>query len=178
MAENVTLARPYAEAVFALAQGAGTLTSWSDVLSRLAVVAADAQVRDCLANPRVAPSGLVQLLAESSGVSLDAAQHSFVSLLVENERAALLPEISTMFHQKKNAHEGVQDALVTSAFPLDADAKSRLIGDLEARFGIRLNVSVEIDPELIGGVRIAIGDEVIDASVRGKLATMAAALQN
>ncbi|GAA5167186.1 F0F1 ATP synthase subunit delta [Viridibacterium curvum] len=178
MAENVTLARPYAEAVFALARDAGTLTQWSDVLSRLAAVAADAQVRDCLTNPRVAPSSLVQLLAESSGVSLDPAQHNFVSLLVENERAALLPEISTMFHQKKNAHEGVCDALVTSAFPLDAAAQSRLIGDLEARFGSRLNVSVAIDPELIGGVRIAVGDQVIDASVRGKLAAMAAALQN
>ncbi len=83
-----------------------------------------------------------------------------------------------MFKQHKNAHEGVRDALVSSAFPLDAEAQARLTADLEARFGIRLNVSVAVDPELIGGVRIAVGDKVIDASVRGKLAAMAAALHN
>lgn len=178
MAENVTLARPYAEAVFALARDAGTLAQWADVLQRLAQVAADPAVRDCLHNPRMTPAQLVQLLAESSGVSLSPEQHNFVSLLVDNERASALPEISELFNQHKNAHEGVRDALVTSAFPLDADAQARLIGDLETRFGTRLNVSVALDPELIGGVRIAVGDEVIDASVRGKLAAMAAALQN
>lgn len=178
MAENVTLARPYAEAVFALARDAGTLPSWADVLARLAVVAADAQVRDCLANPRVSPAGLVKLLAESAGTSLDNAQQNFVTVLVENERAALLPEINAMFTLLKGAHEGVRDAVVTSAFPISADAQAKLVGDLETRFGTRLNVSVAIDPELIGGVRIAVGDEVIDASVRGKLAAMAAALQN
>ncbi|GAB4061864.1 F0F1 ATP synthase subunit delta [Uliginosibacterium sediminicola] len=178
MAENVTLARPYAEAVFALARDAGTLDTWSGVLSRLAQVAADADVRDCLANPSLSPERLVQLLAESAGGALGAEQQAFVALLVQNERAALLPEISTMFHQLKNVHEGVRDAVVTSAFPLDAAAQAQLVGDLQSRFGTRLNVSVAVDPELIGGVRIAVGDAVIDASVRGKLAAMAAALQN
>ncbi|MEC5385007.1 F0F1 ATP synthase subunit delta [Uliginosibacterium sp. H3] len=178
MAENVTLARPYAEAVFALARDAGTLGPWADALQRLAAVAADPAARACLSNPRLTPAQLAQLFAESSGVSLSPEQHNFVSLLVENERAALLPEINTLFKLQKNVHEGVRDAQVTSAFPLDADAQARLAGDLETRFGTRLNVSVALDPELIGGVRIAVGDAVIDASVRGKLATMAAALQN
>lgn len=178
MAENVTLARPYAEAVFALARDAKALGLWAEVLQRLAAVAADPAVRACLSNPRLSPAQLTQLVVESSGVSLSPEQHNFVSLLVENERATLLPEIYALFKLHKNVHEGVRDAQVTSAFPLDADAQARLSGDLETRFGTRLNVSVALDPELIGGVRIAVGDAVIDASVRGKLATMAAALQN
>jgi F-type H+-transporting ATPase subunit delta len=178
MAENVTLARPYAEAVFALARDADALNPWDQLLQSLATVAADPSVRACLSNPRLSPAQLTQLLAESSGYVLNPQQQSFVSLLVENERATLLPEIHALFKLHKNVHEGVRDALVSSAFPLDADAQARLIGDLETRFGTRLNVSVAIDPELIGGVRIAVGDAVIDASVRGKLATMAAALQN
>jgi F-type H+-transporting ATPase subunit delta len=178
MAENVTLARPYAEAVFALARDADALNPWDQLLQSLATVAADPSVRACLSNPHLSPAQLTQLLAESSGYVLNPQQQSFVSLLVENDRATLLPEIYTLFKLHKNVHEGVRDAQVSSAFPLDADAQARLTGDLETRFGTRLNVSVAIDPELIGGVRIAVGDAVIDASVRGKLATMAAALQN
>ena len=178
MAENLTLARPYAEAVFALAREAGTLPSWADALQRLALVAADPEALACLSNPRIAADQLVKLVSESSGITLSQEQHSFVSLLVANDRAALLPEIKSLFTILKNTHEGVRDALVTSAFPLAADAQAKLVSDLEARFATRLNVSVVVDPELIGGVRIAIGDEVIDASVRGKLAAMAAALQN
>lgn len=178
MAENVTLARPYAEAVFALARDGGTLDAWMAVLDRLAAVAADPAASGFIASPDVSEEQTVRLLTESVGVTLAPEQENLVRVLVSNQRALLLPEIRDLFKLLKNAQEGVRDAIVTSAYALDDAAQSRLQSDLEARFGSKLRLAVQIDPELIGGVRVAVGDEVIDASVRGKLAAMAAALQN
>lgn len=178
MAENVTLARPYAEAVFALAREQGTLGVWASALTGLSAIAADPQVLECLGNPRATSSQVVQLLLQAAGISAGSEQANFVQVLVEADRAQFLPEITALFEQLKNAHEGVKEAIVASAFPIDDTTLARLTADIEAHFKSKVRVTVQIDPELIGGVRIAVGDEVIDASVRGKLATMAAALQN
>lgn len=178
MAENVTIARPYADAAFELARGAGALGPWSEALDRLAAIAADPQMRDCIADPKLTDDQLIQLVLGLAGEGLSAELQNFVRVLVTNERLQLLPEIRDLFVQLKNEHEGVQEAQIASAFPLDDATLANLKSDLEARFKTKLNVQVSVDPELIGGVRIAIGDEVIDASVRGKLANMAAALKN
>lgn len=178
MAENFTLARPYAEAVFALASESASLAVWAEVLASLAVVAADETMRECMLNPRLQNAQVTDLLVDAARVSLTTEQRGFVELLVENGRAALLPEIHSLFILRKNEVEGIKDAVVSSAFPIDEAMQKQLATDLEARFGSRLRISLTVDPELIGGVRVAVGDEVIDASVRGKLATMAAALKN
>lgn len=177
MAENVTIARPYADAAFELARGAGALGPWSEALDRLAAVAADSSMRACIKDPKLSDARLLQLVLDVSG-TLSADQQNFVRVLADNERLLVLPEIRDLFVALKNEHEGVLEAVIASAFPLDDATLTSLKSDLEARFKARLNVQVHIDPELIGGVRIAIGDEVIDASVRGKLANMAAALKN
>lgn len=178
MAENVTLARPYAEAAFARACEQGQLSSWADSLQRLALVLADADAQTCVANPQLSDEQIAVFLIGAAQGSLTEEQQNFVRILVENSRASLLPEIYALFRELKNAHEGVGDARVSSAFPLDEASIAKLTADLETRFKTKLHLTVTIDPELIGGVRIVIGDEVIDASVRGKLASMAAALQN
>ncbi|MDQ7989584.1 MAG: F0F1 ATP synthase subunit delta [Candidatus Dactylopiibacterium sp.] len=178
MAENVTLARPYAEAVFALAREAGALETWSGLLGRLADVVADAQVQACFGNPLLSSQQITRLLVESTGLEVSAEADNFVQLLVENDRAQVLPEIRTMFEELRSEHEGVRNAVVSSAFPIEADALATLTSDIEAFFKSKVRVSVVLAPELIGGVRIAVGDEVIDASVRGKLDSLAAALQN
>lgn len=177
MAENVTIARPYADAAFELARGAGALGPWSVALDRLASVAADPDMLACITSPKLSDDQLAKLALEVSG-DLSVEQQNFVRVLVDNERLQVLPEIRDLFVALKNEHEGVVEAQIASAFPLDDATLASLKADLEARFKTVLNVSVSIDPELIGGVRIAIGDEVIDASVRGKLANMAAALKN
>jgi F-type H+-transporting ATPase subunit delta len=177
MAENVTIARPYADAAFELARGAGALGPWSEVLDRLASVAADSTMLACINDPKLSADQLAKLVLDVAG-DLAAEQQNFVRVLVENERLQVLPEIRDLFVALKNEHEGVLEAEIASAFPLDDAALAALKAELEARFKARLNVTVSIDPELIGGVRIAVGDEVIDASVRGKLANMAAALKN
>ncbi len=178
MAENVTLARPYAEAAFAIARESGRLEAWQDFLARLVLVVADEQVSACIADPRFEPERLQRLLLDSTGVAASAEQSNFVRLLLDNERAMTLAEISHIFSNLLDAHQGTSDAVVTSAFPLDEASRLRLQADLEAHFGAKLRMQVKLDPALIGGVRITVGDEVIDASVRGKLAAMAAALQN
>ncbi len=178
MAENVTLARPYAEAAFQLAKGAAALPAWSQALGRLAAVSATAEMQTCISDPRLAPEQLAGLFVGVAGDSLAAEQQNFVRVLVDNDRLQVLPEIAELFEGLKNAHEGVREANVESAFPLDAAAVQAIVADLEKKFSCKIQATVTVVPELIGGVRIAIGDEVIDASVRGKLAAMATALKN
>ena len=177
MAENVTLARPYAEAAFQLARANSALGPWQQALDRMAAVAADAQMVECIGNPRLQTSQVSQLFLEVAG-SLSAEQQNFVRLLVDNERLQVLPEIRDLYVELKNGQEGVKEADIASAFPLDDATLKNLVAELEARFQCRIQATVSLDPELIGGVRIAVGDQVIDASVRGKLAAMATALQS
>lgn len=177
MAENVTLARPYAEAAFQLARANSALGPWQQALDRMAAVAADAQMLECIANPRLLSSQVAQLFLDVAG-SLSAEQQNFVRLLVDNDRLQVLPEIRDLYVELKNGQEGVQEADIASAFPLDDATLKNLVAELEARFKCKIQATVSLDPELIGGVRIAVGDQVIDASVRGKLAAMATALQS
>ncbi|MFN3984662.1 MAG: F0F1 ATP synthase subunit delta [Rhodocyclaceae bacterium] len=178
MAENVTIARPYAEAAFELARGADALAPWSEALDRLSAIVADTSMQACISDPNLSQDQLIRLVLDVAGEGLVPEQQNFVRVLVENDRLQVLPEIRDLFVDKKNGFEGVKEADIASAFPIDDASLANLKSDLEARFKARINVTVRIDPELIGGVRIAVGDEVIDASVRGKLANMAAALKN
>lgn len=177
MAENVTLARPYAEAAFQLAKGSA-LPAWSQALGTMAAVAGSDDMQSCIADPRLLPDQLTKLFVDVVGDGLSAEQQTFVRVLVDNDRLSVLPEIAALFESLKNTHEGVRDAEVESAFPMDAAAVQALVADLERKFNCKIQATVRVVPELIGGVRIAIGDEVIDASVRGKLAAMATALKN
>jgi len=177
MAENITLARPYADAAFQLARATSALGPWQQALDRMAAVAADAQMVECITNPRLLPAQVAQLFLDVVG-SVSAEQQNFVRLLVDNDRLQVLPEIRDLYVELKNGQEGVQEADIASAFPLDDATLKNLVAELEARFKCRIQATVSLDPELIGGVRIAVGDQVIDASVRGKLAAMATALQS
>lgn len=177
MAENITLARPYADAAFQLARATNALGPWQQALDRMAAVAADAQMVECIDNPRLQSSQVAQLFLDVVG-SVSAEQQNFVRLLVDNERLQVLPEIRDLYVELKNGQEGVKEADIASAFPLDDATLKNLVAELEARFQCRIQATVSLDPELIGGVRIAVGDQVIDASVRGKLAAMATALQS
>jgi F-type H+-transporting ATPase subunit delta len=175
--ENVTLARPYAEAAFKLARDSKALPAWKDALDRMAMIAADPETQRLIGNPKLSAAQLAQFFFDIAGKVSDD-KKNFVQVLIENERLQLLPEIRDLFVKLKNEHEGVKEAHITSAFPLDDAALKKLVAELEPRFNCKLNAQVTVDPELIGGVKVAVGDEVIDASVRGKLAAMATALKN
>ncbi len=178
MAEIATIARPYAQAAFRLAEASdGGLTQWSTALSRLAQVADAVEVKHLIGNPRVTAKQLTELLISLAG-DANAQMQRFVSTLVEGNRVPALPAISVQFEALKNAKEGGVDARIDSAFDIDAAQLAALVTDLEKRFKRKIRPQVHIDKELIGGIRVTVGDEVIDGSVKGKLATMSAALKS
>lgn len=177
MAESTTIARPYAEAVFRLADQGGALKAWSDMLASMAQVAGNPDVRVAISDPKLTAAQVTELfISLCRGISEEG--RNLVKLLVENRRLAVLPEVHALFEALKNQREGVLEAQIYSAYPLDDAQKAKLVADLEAKFKQRINVEVAVDPELIGGVKAVIGDQVIDASVRGKLAAMAVALKS
>jgi F-type H+-transporting ATPase subunit delta len=176
MAEIATLARPYAEAVFKLADESGRLDEWSGWLATLAEVAGNADVRACLGNPQVSAAQLVALVLAGFGGEPPAEPRNLVELLVRNRRLELAPEIREQFESLKLERQGVIDAEVESAFPLDQTQLATLVAELERRFRRKVRPQVRVAPELIGGARITVGDEVIDGSVRAKLAAMATAI--
>lgn len=180
MAENLTLARPYAEAAFQLARGADSagLKAWSERLQQLATVTARPEMLECFGNPRFTPQQLTSLCLDVAGEGLTPDQQNFVRVLVDNDRLTVVSEIAALFEELRSAHEGSKDAEISSAFPIDDVALKALVTGLERKFSCKVQATVTLDPTLIGGVRIAVGDEVIDASVRGKLAAMATALKN
>ena len=178
MAESVTIARPYAQAVFRLAKERGSLATWSDRLQRLVAIAQDPEMAKVVGNPKFSAAQVAEVFISVSGEPTDSELISFIGLLAENERIEVLPEIRELFEQFKSEEEGVKDALICSAFPLDAAQLNNLVSQLEVHFSCKLQPRVEVDAALIGGVKVAVGDEVLDATVRGKLDAMATALKN
>ena len=176
MAEIATLARPYAEAAFRLADAGGALAAWSGTLRTLAQVAGHPDMQECLAKYDLTKGQLRELFLSLCPGGLSAEAKNFVQLLIEYNRLTLLPEIFAQFEALKNEREGVVDAQISSAFALEGTQLADLVADLEKRFKRKINPQVSIDRDLIGGVRVVVGDEVIDGSVRGKLNAMAAGL--
>ncbi|MDZ7583362.1 MAG: F0F1 ATP synthase subunit delta [Thiobacillus sp.] len=177
MSELSTLARPYAEAVFRLARGEKDLAGWSSRLQSLALIVSDAQVARLIADPAVPAGRVAGLIVEVAGGDLGEHGGNFVKVLAENDRLSLLPEIDAQFEALKANAEGTLEATITSAQELSQAQLDDLVAGLETRFDRAVNVQVAVDPELIGGAVIAIGDQVIDGSVKGRLQRMSFALQ-
>ena len=175
MAELATVARPYAEALFRVAQS-GNMAAWSELVSELAQVGANPDVQAFAANPNVTSRDLTATLTSLVKSPMTPEAANFLQMLAENGRISLLPQIGVQFQVLKNAQLGAADAEITSAFPLDDAQVTQLVGTLEKKFGRKLNPTVTVDPSLIGGVRVLVGDEVLDTSVRAKLQQMHAAL--
>jgi F-type H+-transporting ATPase subunit delta len=175
MAELATVARPYAEALFRVAQ-TGDMAAWSELVSQLAQVGANPDVQAFAANPKLTSSDLVATLSSLVKAPVTPEATNFLTMLAENGRISLLPEIGAQFQALKNAQAGAADAEIASAFALSDAQVAELVSALEKKFGRKLNPTVTVDPSLIGGVRVLVGDEVLDTSVRAKLQQMHAAL--
>ncbi len=177
MAELATIARPYADALFK-AQGSD-LTGTAVWLDRLAAVAENAQLLQFADSPKVEVAQVFDVIAGVAGGAnspLPEAAKNFLRLVIENARLPALPEIARQFRSLKNVADGTTDAVVYSAFALDAQAVTEVTSTLERRFGRKLIVKVELDPSLIGGIRAVVGDEVLDTSVKARLEQMKVAL--
>lgn len=174
MAELATIARPYAEALFqAVASEAVQASEWLD---ELAVVAGNEELKQFADNPKVSAEQIFDVISGVLKTQLSVAGQNFLRLVIENGRLTALPEIASQFRVLKNLRAGVADATVYSAFAIEPAELSELIGLLERRFERKLNLTVELAPELIGGIRVAVGDEVLDTSIKARLEQMKAAL--
>lgn len=174
MAELATIARPYAEALYqAAGADAAVLTPQIDAL---AAVAGNAELRQFADHPKVPASQVYDVIIGVVGLELDPRAANLLRTVIENGRLVALPEVAAQFRTLVNASGGVSDATVHSAFPLDDAQLAEVTASLEKRFGRKLNAHVVVDPELIGGVRVVVGDEVLDTSVRARLEQMKAAL--
>ena len=177
MAEIATIARPYAEALFKA--GGATSAALLDEVTALAAVAADEQLRQLADNPKVTASQVFNVVSDvlaRKGVMLGDAAQNFLRAAIENGRVSALPEIASQLHALVNASSGVSDATIESAFPIDAAQLADVVQALERRFGRKLNAQVAVKPELIGGIRVVVGDEVLDTSVAARLQQMKTAL--
>lgn len=175
MAELATIARPYAEALFRVAKS-GNLAAWTDLVSEMATVAAHPDVKSFAGNPKHSDQQVVDTFLSLLKSNVTPEAKNFVAMLVENGRLALLPEIGSQYMVLKNAEEGAADAEITSAFEMSDAQVKELVATLEKKFGRKLKPTVKVDNSLIGGVRVAVGDQVLDTSVRAKLQKMYVAL--
>ncbi len=177
MAELATLARPYAEALF---QAAGDQSAaLKDQLSALAALASDEDLRRYADNPRVPAMQVFDLMAGvalQKGLQLDGKIVNLLRTVLDNGRLSVLPEIVAQFQTLVNGRAGVSDAVIESAFPIEAPQLAETVEALERRFGRKLSARVVLTPELIGGVRVVVGDEVLDTSVKARLEQMKLAL--
>ena len=177
MAEPSTVARPYAEAAFRLADGAGALGKWAEMLAALAQVSQDARIRAAIADPNLSDAKLAGLFISILAGRLEGQAENFVRVLAENDRLALLPEIRVQFDALKNTREGVVEAEVLSAFELSEAQVADLVQRLEKKTGRQVRAKVTLDRELIGGIKVVLGDKVIDGSARAQLGALETALK-
>jgi F-type H+-transporting ATPase subunit delta len=176
MAEIATIARPYAEASFRVAMEAGDLAGWSAALALAGAIASDAQMADLLGDPRLTRTQKLEVFFGVGGERLPAPVRNLVTILVDGARALLLPEISTQFDALKRAQERVLKVRIVSARELADAEREDLLASIARKYGRKIESTVEVDPALIGGARVHVGDEVIHASMRDALAQMALAL--
>jgi len=177
MAEPSTIARPYAEAVFKLADAQGKLGDWATALANLAAVAADGRIRAAVADPNLPAAKAAGLFISVLAGKLPADGENFVRVLAENGRLDVVSEISTQYQALKNEREGVVEAEIQSAFEMDQAQVADLVARLEKKTGCKVKARVSVDKSLIGGVKVTIGDKVIDGSARAQLAALENALK-
>ncbi|RKP58486.1 F0F1 ATP synthase subunit delta [Pararobbsia silviterrae] len=178
MAELATIARPYAEALFDVAK-TGDLSQWSDFVNELAAFAAQPELLSVAGNPKIGRDQLYTLILSLSKSPLAASEpraQNFLRAILDNHRLDVLSQVAEQFDALKNAQEGAADVIIDSAFPLDGQPLAELVATLERKFGRKLKPHVNVDPSLIGGVKVTVGDEVLDTSVRARLAQMQVAL--
>lgn len=179
MAEAITLARPYAKAVFELAGQRDELQQWSRLLTMLADFSRNHSMRVLLGDPRVPPAARAEVfmaLCTKAGHTLDQHGRNFVRLLAEYRRLAILPEIAADYAALCEQAEGMVEVEMRAATTVAAAEQARISAALKHKLGRNVRLTCVIDKSLIGGAVIRAGDLVIDGSVRDKLTRLAAAI--
>jgi len=165
MAENSTIARPYAQAAFDIANAKSDLSAWSDMLELAAMVASDSAMAEAIDSPHIKDEDVVSLFIEVCGDKLNPEGKNFIRVLTENKRLNVLSDIASAFEQLRADAEGTLDAEVISAFPLSDAEQQNIVAGLKKRLGRDITLTTRVDDSLIGGAIIRAGDMVIDGSV-------------
>jgi F-type H+-transporting ATPase subunit delta len=174
MAELATIARPYAEALFQATKN--DLQATAAWLDELAAIAGNAQLLQFASNPKATTEQVMGVVKGVAKSQLSGAADNFLRTVIDNGRLSALPEMAAQYREHVNAQSGSSDAVVYSAFEIAPAALADVTALLQKRFGRTLHVKVEIEPELIGGIRVVVGDEVLDTSVKARLDQMKVAL--
>jgi F-type H+-transporting ATPase subunit delta len=175
MAELTTIARPYAEALFQVARK-GDLSVWSGQVEALSMVAQNPQLRQFADSPKVSADQVYDLVVAAVQQPLESGMQNFLRTLIANGRLVALPAIAEQFRALVSASSGVADAVIYSPYPIEPAQLAEVVESLQKRFGRQLSASVTLEPELIGGIRVVVGDEVLDTSVKARLERMKVAL--
>ncbi|NOZ37653.1 MAG: F0F1 ATP synthase subunit delta [Gammaproteobacteria bacterium] len=176
MAEKSTVARPYAQAAFDLAQENNDLATWSEMLQLCAMIVTDEQLSELIGHPDVSKEALVELILKVAGDRLNTVGRNFIRVLANNGRLNVLSEIASLYEQHRAEAERRIDAEVISAFPLSDAQQLALVESLKKRLGREIRLTASIDESLIGGAIVRAGDLVIDGSVSGHLNKLAQTL--
>lgn len=173
MAEAITIARPYANAIFTIANEKGELKAWSDLLAIFSQSVADPKMQSIIASPSVSDDDVLGLMTEIAGDAMKDDATSFLKLLAENNRLQLLSDIALLFDELREEAEQVMTADVTSARPLTPEQEANISAALKKRTGRDVSLNTQIDESLLGGAIIRAGDLIIDGSALGKLNKLA-----
>ncbi len=176
MADNASIARPYAKAVFELAQESNAFDAWADALAKLSGVSQDADFAKLVSDPKVSSSQLNELLESLVGESMPSGGNNFIRLVVDNDRALALSEIQSQFTALVAKAKASVNAEVKTAMALNDEQKAALVGALEQRLGLKVNLQETVDANLVGGAVIKAGDLVIDGSAKGRIEKLTSAL--
>ena len=175
MAELATIARPYAEALYQVAK-THDVKAWAQQLDALAQVASDVALRQFADSPKATSEQVFDVTTGAAKLPLDTGVQNFLREVIANGKLAALPAMVEQFHALANATAGVADAQIFSAYPIDDSQLADVVTALEKRFGRKLEAHVSLEPSLIGGIRVVVGDEVLDTSVKARLERMKVAL--
>ncbi|MEE9333268.1 MAG: F0F1 ATP synthase subunit delta [Granulosicoccaceae bacterium] len=172
MADFTTAARPYAKAVFEIAQGAGKFDEWSERLASLASIVEHPEMRQHLDAPNLTHQDRSTIVEKVASDVLDDNGRNFVRLLSENNRLALMGDIGGIFEELRAEAEGEIEAAVTTAFELTDEQRDKMAAALSKKLDRKVRIVTTVDDSLIGGAVIKAGDLVIDGSVKGRLEQM------
>lgn len=173
--ERITVARPYAEAIFQLAVENNAVDQWSQMLSLFSTMLSAPALMELIDNPNFDSQMLLALLISIADDRITQEGINLLKLLMENKRLTVAPEIAALYEERKNEQEGTLDVTIVSAYAINKTQENRLADALRARLGKSIHVTVEKDATLIGGLKIRAGDLVIDGSIRNKVARLATA---
>ncbi len=177
MAEFATIARPYAKALFGLAQEKNQIESWLGGLEKLAAVMQDQKVIALIEHPETDASEKAKVLADLVGLN-EGGLTNFVAVLAEQKRLPVLPEVYAQYQDLALALNNTKSAVIYSAYELTPQQLADLTATLKERFDSDLVVTTQVDPELIGGVKVEVGDQVLDLSVQAKLNALYTTMTN